>query len=249
MRFLDSRLYVITGSAFLKGRKLEDVILQAIGGGADCIQLREKDVSSRELLEMAVLLRKLTKETGTTFIVNDRVDIAQAVGADGVHLGQQDLPIAVAREILGPDKIIGISTHDSKEAIEAERSGANYIGLGPVHPTPTKSDAEPAIGLQGIREVCRHVSIPVVAIGGIKQKDVEDIIRSGASGVAVISAVIGADDVHAAAKAMRDAVDRVRKEGIGHGSYYQRSIEDGARRKDAGRRSQTLRADGKDHCH
>lgn len=215
---MDSRLYVITGSAFLKGRRLEDVIRQAIGGGADCIQLREKEATSRELLEMAVLLRRITRETDIRFIVNDRVDIALAADADGVHLGQDDLPIAVARKLLGPEKIIGISTHSVQEAIAAEQAGADYIGLGPIHPTQTKLDAEPVIGVEGVREVRRHVSIPIVAIGGIKQPDVAEIIRAGANGVAVISAIIGANDVYAAAAAMRAEVDRIREEGKPHGT-------------------------------
>jgi thiamine-phosphate pyrophosphorylase len=212
---MDSRLYVITGNAFLNGRSLEEVIRKVISGGADCIQLREKDVSTRELLEMGSVLRRITRENGVPFIVNDRLDIALAVEADGVHLGQDDLPIEAARKIMGPHKIIGISTHDVKEAVAAERAGADYIGLGPVKATQTKLDAEPAIGVEGIREVRRHVSLPIVAIGGIKQGDVADIIRAGATGVAVISAVIGADDVFRASFDMRKEVDRIRREHNG----------------------------------
>lgn len=209
---MDSRLYVITGNAFLQGRRLEDVILQAIQGGADCIQLREKELSSRELLETGRLLRRITAENNIRFIVNDRLDIALAVDADGVHLGQDDLPIDVARRLLGPEKIIGISTHDAQEAIAAEKAGADYIGVGPIKATQSKSDAAPAIGLEGVQEIRRHVSLPIVAIGGIKQDDVAGIIRSGANGIAVISAIIGADDVYQAASAMRSEVDRIRRD-------------------------------------
>lgn len=214
---MDSRLYVITGSVFLKGRRLEDVISDAIRGGADCIQLREKDLPARELLEMAIVLRRLTREKGIPFIVNDRLDIALAADADGVHLGQDDLPIGMARELLGSGKIIGISTHDSREAVDAERAGADYIGLGPVNPTETKPDAAAAIGADGVREVRRHVSIPIVAIGGIKREHVAEIVRAGANGVAAISGIIGADDVYKAAREMRETVDRVREEGKRYG--------------------------------
>ena len=208
---MDSRLYVITGQAFLRGRRLEDVIAAAIRGGADTIQLREKDYSGRELLEAGHLLRRVTRELGARLIINDRIDVAHAVDADGVHLGQGDLPIAAARAILGPDKIVGLSTHNVEEAVLAERAGANYIGLGPMKPTQTKLDTEPVVGPSGLREVRRHVQLPIVAIGGIKQEDVAEIIRSGANAVAIISAVIGSDDVEGAARAIRTLVDAERK--------------------------------------
>jgi len=204
---MDSRLYVITGHQFLGGRSLEDVIRAAILGGADCIQLREKHYSGRELLEAGHVLRRVTREYGAKLIINDRIDVARAVDADGVHLGQGDLPIEVARDILGPDKIVGLSTHNVSEAVAAERAGANYIGLGPMKPTTTKLDTEPVVGPAGVREVRAHVTLPIVAIGGIKREDVAEIIRNGANGVAIISAIIGAEDVQGAAREMRGIVD------------------------------------------
>jgi thiamine-phosphate pyrophosphorylase len=207
---VDSRLYVITGHQFLKGRPLEDVIRAAILGGADTIQLREKDYSGRELLQAGTVLRLLTRELGARLIVNDRIDVAKAIDADGVHLGQGDLPIEVARAILGPDKIVGLSTHNVAEAVAAERAGANYIGLGPMKPTQTKLDTEPVVGPAGIKEVRRHVALPIVAIGGIKQEDVAEIIRSGANAVAIISAIVGSDDVEGAARMVRAIVDEER---------------------------------------
>jgi thiamine-phosphate pyrophosphorylase len=207
---MDSRLYVITGHQFLKGRSLEDVIRAAIKGGADCIQLREKDYTGRELLEAGTLLRRVTREMGVKFIVNDRVDVAKAVDADGVHLGQSDLPIQAARDLLGPGKLVGLSTHNVAEAVEAERLGADYIGLGPMKPTATKLDTEPVVGPQGVKEVRKHVKLPIIAIGGIKEEDVAEIIRSGANGVAVVSAIIGSDDVRRAAERMRAIVDQER---------------------------------------
>ncbi|BCJ85776.1 thiamine phosphate synthase [Effusibacillus dendaii] len=207
---MDSRLYLITGTDFLKNRSLLDTVAAAIEGGADCVQLREKNASSRQLLQMAIDLRKLTAKYNVPLIVNDRVDIALAADADGVHLGQDDLPIDIARKMLGPNKIIGISTHNVEEAIEAERAGASYIGVGPFKPTSTKTDTQPVVGLAGIRQIRQAVSLPIVAIGGIQQPDVSDIIQSGANGVAVISAIMAADDVLAAASGIRAAVDRVR---------------------------------------
>lgn len=207
---MDSRLYVITGHAFLKGRQLEDVIRAAIQGGADTIQLREKDYTGRDLLAAGHLLRRLTRELGARLIVNDRIDVARAVDADGVHLGQGDLPIEIARDILGPGKYVGISTHNVAEAVAAEQAGADYIGLGPMRPTQTKLDTEPVVGPTGVKAVRDAVRLPIVAIGGIGLDDVAEIIRNGANAVAVVSAVIGADDVTGAARALRAVVDRER---------------------------------------
>ncbi|MGZ4121710.1 MAG: thiamine phosphate synthase [Tumebacillaceae bacterium] len=207
---MDSRLYVVTGEAFLRGRPLEEVIRAAIAGGADCIQLREKNYNGRELLAAGHLLRRITREAGVRLIINDRIDVAKAVDADGVHLGQGDLPIEVARDILGPGKIVGLSTHNVEEAVAAERAGADYIGLGPMKPTSTKLDTDPVVGPQGVLAVRAHVKLPIVAIGGIKQEDVAEIIRNGANGVAIISAIIGAEDVQGAAQGIRSIVDRER---------------------------------------
>ncbi|MBL0387648.1 thiamine phosphate synthase [Tumebacillus sp. ITR2] len=207
---MDTRLYVITGHAFYKGRSLEDVIAAAIRGGADCIQLREKDYTGRQLLEAGHVLRRLTREAGVNLIINDRIDVAKAVDADGVHLGQGDLPIEVAREILGAGKIVGVSTHNVEEALAAERAGADYIGLGPMKPTQTKLDTDPVVGPAGVLAVRRAVQLPIVAIGGIKAEDTAEIIRNGANSVAVISAVVGAEDVETAARVIRGIVDRER---------------------------------------
>ncbi|TCP59506.1 thiamine-phosphate diphosphorylase [Tumebacillus sp. BK434] len=207
---MDSRLYVVTGHAFLQGRTLESVIRAAIQGGADCIQLREKEYTGRQLLEAGLLLRRITAEAGVRLIVNDRIDVARAVDADGVHLGQSDLPLQAAREMLAPGKIVGISTHNVQEARAAERMGADYIGLGPMKPTSTKLDTEPVVGPAGVKEVRQHVRLPIVAIGGIKADDVAEIIRNGANSVAVVSAVIAADDVEAAARQIRSIVDQER---------------------------------------
>ncbi|AEF93352.1 Thiamine-phosphate pyrophosphorylase [Desulfotomaculum nigrificans CO-1-SRB] len=203
----DYSLYVITGESFSKGRSTEDVIRQAILGGATVIQLREKEYCGKELIRVGKLLRDMTREMGVTFIVNDRVDVAFAVDADGVHLGQDDLPIEVARQILGPDKIVGISAGNMDEVLAAQARGADYVGLGPVFATGTKSDAGEAVGLDLVKQVCARATIPVVGIGGIKANNAAQVIEAGAAGVSVITAVVSADDVTEAARQLRHQID------------------------------------------
>lgn len=209
---LDFHLYVITGEQFHPHRHYLDVIEEAIKGGADVIQLREKDKSKRELLEMARALRQLTRRYGVLFIVNDHIDIALAVDADGVHLGQDDLPLQEARKILGDQKIIGISTHALAEAEAAAREGADYIGVGPIFPTNTKDDLADVVGLTYVQEIAEKINLPFVAIGGIKLHNVENVLAAGAKAVCVISAVIGAEDVQAAAFAFSEKIKAARGE-------------------------------------
>lgn len=210
---IDVSLYVISGSKFSRGRSVVEVMAGAIRGGATTIQLREKEFSTKELIRVGLVLRELTRKHGVTFIVNDRVDVALAVDADGVHLGQDDLPVSEARRILGDHKIIGVSTHSIEQAIQAEREGADYIGVGPVYETRTKEDVCAAVGLELVREVSRLVKIPKVAIGGIVPHNAAAPLREGADGIAVITAVVAASDVTAAASELRGIVDRVRREG------------------------------------
>lgn len=209
---MNSRLYVVTGSEWTNGRDVLDVVRDAIVGGADVIQLREKNWSGRQLYETGLLLRQLTREHGVRLIVNDRVDVAYAIQADGVHLGQTDVPIHVARVILGSRGIVGISAHTVEEAIEAEKAGADYIGVGPFRDTITKQDTEPVIGIEGIRSIRDKVSLPIIAIGGIQAEDVDDIITAGANGVAVVRAILAAENVTSTAKDIVDRVQRVRME-------------------------------------
>ncbi|MDA8233580.1 MAG: thiamine phosphate synthase [Clostridia bacterium] len=196
-------LYVITGSEFTKGRPLLEVVAQAIEGGAKVVQLREKETTARELLKLADKLRVMTKEAGVAFIVNDRVDLAKAAEADGVHLGQDDLPLEVARELLGRDKLIGISTHSLEQAVAAEEAGADYIGVGPVFPTATKENLDPVVGLELLTRIKEAVNIPIVAIGGINDGNAAQVVEAGADSIAVITAVMGANDVAAAAKRLQ----------------------------------------------
>ncbi|HHW45129.1 MAG TPA: thiamine phosphate synthase [Desulfotomaculum sp.] len=210
---IDCSLYVITGDKFGHGRPIVEVAVAAIDGGATVLQLREKDFTSRQLVDVGHQLRHLTRQRGVTFIVNDRVDIALAVDADGVHLGQDDLPVGMARRILGPGKIIGISTHSLEQALEAQRQGADYIGVGPVYETHTKDDVLPPVGVDLVRQVSARVSIPKVAIGGIKAHNVAEVMKAGADGVAVVTAVWAAGDVSGAA---RELLSRVREAGAGN---------------------------------
>jgi thiamine-phosphate pyrophosphorylase len=202
LRLRSLKLYVIVGTAHTASRPVLDVARQAIAGGAGIIQLREKSLSALDFLTSAEDLRGLTRDRGVPLIINDRLDIAVLAGADGVHLGQADLPIAAARRLLGDDAIIGVSTHSVDEAITAERQGADYIGVGPIFPTPTKPDLQP-VGTALLTEVLRVVRLPVVAIGGITSHNVGRIVAAGGSNVAVVSAVSGAVQVAEAASLLR----------------------------------------------
>ena len=186
-----SRLYLITDRK-ISGLSPTSIVKQAISAGIGIVQLREKDLPKKEIFREAAAIRTLTRKSRVKFIINDHVDIALATGADGVHLGQEDLPIYDARMILGRKKIIGISTRTLKQAIDAESSGADYIGFGPVFSTSTKMTVRPK-GLKAIRDIRRHIKIPVVAIGGIKSDDVPDILEAGADAFAVASGILSGD--------------------------------------------------------
>ncbi len=206
-RFREVRLYVLVTSKMCRGC-VRDTVRHAIAGGADAIQLREKVVNDAAFLAMAAELRELTDETGKLLIINDRPDIAAIVGADGVHLGQGDLPIAEVRRLLRPGAIIGRSTHTLSQAKAAANEGADYIAIGPIFDTTTKN-AGPAVGLDLLREVHQAVDVPVVPIGGINSRNVDQLIEAGATRVAVASAVIGAENPKTAARAIRQKFDAI----------------------------------------
>lgn len=207
---MNPALNVITDEGLSRGRSTVDVVRAALAGGATVIQLRDKTGSTRHLIEVGRALRELTRSAGATFIVDDRADVALAVDADGVHVGQDDLPATDARRIVGAGRIVGVSAGSVAEALQAERDGADYIGVGSVFATGSKPDAGAPIGLDGLARIARAVSIPVVAIGGINAGNAADCIAAGASGVAVISAVVGAADVAQAARELREIVERER---------------------------------------
>lgn len=196
---IDYSLYLVAGSDICGHEKFLDYIEQAILGGVTVVQLREKQANGRELYETAVKVRELTKGYNIPLIINDRVDIALAVGADGVHLGQSDLPCHIARKILGNDKIIGLSARNIERAIEAEQSGANYLGVGAMFPTSTKTDAK-VVTPSVIKEIKNKIKIPVVAIGGINLDNIDKLKGCGIDGAAVVSAIMGSEFPRKSAK-------------------------------------------------
>lgn len=187
------------GLCFITDRKAcglscKDMTLKVLGTGVRWVQYREKEKSRREIYEEALRLRRLTADFNVSFIVNDHADIALSVGADGVHLGQDDLPLKEARKIIGREKIIGISTHSLEQAIEAEKGGADYIGFGPVFHTITKDAGSPK-GIEMLRKVKKQIHIPVIAIGGITLENIRSVLETGVDAVAVASAILGGDIV------------------------------------------------------
>jgi thiamine-phosphate pyrophosphorylase len=190
-----SPLYAILDTSFSKSRSPITILREFLTGGVRLVQLRAKELPSADFFSLAKEARQLTREAGATFIVNDRADIALACNADGVHLGQDDLPLQAARRILGPDKVIGISTHDLDQARSAELNGADYIGFGPIFGSTTKDTGYSPRGLQMLSEIRAAVKIPVVAIGGINESNVAEVWNAGADAAAIISDLMGAKDV------------------------------------------------------
>ena len=214
----DYGLYVITFRGPQGGRGHLEVAEAALQGGARAIQLRDKELPGRDLLELALRIRSLIerRRPGTVFLVNDRVDVAAAGGADGVHLGQQDLPCSAARRILGPGAIIGVSASSVEEARRAQEEGADYLGVGPVFPTPSKEDAARPMGLEGLAEVRRLTGLPLVAIGGITEENAAAVLRAGADGIAVISAIYAAPDMTEAVRRLARLVEEERRRPGSH---------------------------------
>ena len=200
---IDYSLYLVTDRGLARGRASVDLVREAVAGGVTCVQLREKDRGTREFIAEARALLAELQGTGVPLIVNDRVDVALAAGADGVHLGQRDMAIADARRLGPPGWIIGISAESLADAIRAEREGADYLGVSPVFATPTKTDHAPPLGLAGLRAIRAAVKLPLVAIGGIQAENAREVIRAGADGLAVVSAIVSADSPRAAAARLR----------------------------------------------
>ncbi len=203
----DWRVYVITDAPHSLGRSHREIALAAIRGGATAVQLRMKDTPVREIVETAREILPLCRAAGVTLVVNDRVDVALAVEADGVHVGQDDLPAAAARALLGTTPFLGVSAATVEEAVAAWRDGADYLGVGSIYPTGTKADAGEAVGVERLQALRRAVPIPLVGIGGITAENAADVIRAGAAGVAVVAAVARAPDMVAATRRLREVVD------------------------------------------
>ncbi len=207
-------LYVITDEAIAAGRSHVEITCSACAGGADAIQLRDKCCGTLELCCTGREIRAITKETGALFIVNDRLDVALACGADGVHLGQDDLRINVARQLAPRPFVIGASVRNVDEAVTAEEAGADYVAVSPVFSTASKDNAGTGVGLAALRKIRAAVTIPVIAIGGISRENVSEVIRAGADGVAVISAVAGQPDITAAARDLKDRIAAAQRERL-----------------------------------
>lgn len=204
----DLRLYVILDTNVLKN-PMDETVRQLIDGGATMIQLRHKGTDTLEFYRQASIVRSLVRDP-VRFIVNDRVDVAMAVGADGVHLGTDDLPVTMARRLLGAGAIIGASANTPDEARRAEADGASYLGVGTVFPTRSKNNIKSIIGIEGLKNIVTRVHIPVVAIGGITPDHIEQVMQTGAAGVAVISAVFGRGQPMSDTRQLRQRIDECR---------------------------------------
>ncbi len=194
------RLYLVTDPVLCGERGVEETCRQALEAGVGTVQLRDKGASTRELLRTAEALRNLCAEHDAFFIVNDRVDVALAAGAHGVHVGQDDMPVARARELLGPEAVIGASARTREEARAAWKEGADYVAANMVFSTATKTDLDGPLGLDAIRELKAATPLPLIAIGGINASNARDVLAAGADGIAVVSAIMAADDVSAAVR-------------------------------------------------
>ena len=207
---VDYTLYLCTDRDLMTTDSIEEAVELAIKGGATVVQLREKDCSGREFLEIAHSVKEVTDAYEIPLIINDRIDIALAVDADGVHLGQKDIPAVTARELLGQDKIIGVSAYNAELALQAQKDGADYIGVGDVFGTSTKADTH-HVSIEELTKIRNAVKIPMVAIGGVNHGNVEKLRGTGVDGVAVISAVIGAKDITGAAEQMADKLEGIKR--------------------------------------
>lgn len=201
-------LYAITDRSWLRGRTLASQVEEALEGGATFLQLREKNLDDAHFLEEARELQALCREHGVPFIVNDNVDVALAMGADGIHVGQHGMEAGDVRKLLGPDKILGVSAQTVDQAILAEQRGADYLGVGAVFPTGSKDDADD-VSFEELKAICEAVSIPVVAIGGISLKNVKELAGSGICGIAVISAIFAQNDIKMAAQQLRKETEEM----------------------------------------
>ncbi len=211
VRSEDMTLYAVTDAAWTGEKTLIQQVKEALEGGITFLQLREKHLSEEEFLREAVEIKRLTDQYQIPFVINDNIEIAQKAGADGVHVGQDDMPVEEVRKILGEDKIIGVSAHNVEEAVRAEQGGANYLGVGAVHTTATKENTS-AVSMEEMKKICQTVSIPVVAIGGIKKNNMNVLSGTGVDGIAVVSAIFAAKNIKEETKELLEAVKEMKAE-------------------------------------
>lgn len=188
------KLYLVTDRGLAGERAIEDIVKEAVAGGVTIVQLREKDIATRDFIALALSLKRVLKPAGVPLIINDRVDVALAADADGVHIGQSDMPYAMARKLLGPSKIIGLSVENFDQIEEANSLDVDYIGVSPVFATPTKTDTATPFGLEGLKEAVRMSVHPAVGIGGMNERTAADVMACGTDGIAVVSAIVCAPD-------------------------------------------------------
>jgi thiamine-phosphate pyrophosphorylase len=200
-------LYLVTDRGLCGGKPLAEVIRQAVKGGVSCVQLREKEVSTRFFVEEAIQIKNILQPYNVPLIINDRVDVALACAADGVHIGQEDMPYEIARKLMGPKAIIGLSVETWEDVLASQKLDVNYIGVSPVFATPTKTDTKGAWGLEGLRRIKDFSRHTLVAIGGMNLSNVREVLDAGADGVAVVSAICASVDPETVAKEI-DAIIR-----------------------------------------
>jgi len=209
-----SGLYLVTDRDLCLGRPLEEVVLQCVRGGVSMVQLREKDLPTRDFVDEALRIKEILAPHNVPLIINDRLDVAMAVRAEGVHVGQEDMPYEIARELLGPEAIIGLSVENKSQVLEAEGYDADYLGVSPIFETPTKTDTRGSWGLSGlawVRENSRH---NLVAIGGLNETNIAGVVRSGADGIAVVSALCSAPDPEATARNLSLLIKETRDQNL-----------------------------------
>lgn len=206
----DLSLYLVTDRSLALGRSLKSVVENAVRGGVTIVQLREKEASTREFYELAIQIKACLKPYNVPLIINDRLDVALACNADGLHIGQSDMPYDVARKLMGKDKIIGLSVENVKDAEAANKLDVDYIGISPVFDTATKTDTQAALGLEGVKEITRISRHPSVGIGGINEANAQDILLAGADGVSVVSAIMSAEDPMESARRLRNIVNKTK---------------------------------------
>lgn len=204
---VDFSLYLISDRGQTGGRLLVEVVASALAGGVRAVQLREKDLPARQMFELAMQLRQLTREAGARLLINDRVDVALAVDAEGVHLGTNGMPVREARRLLGHNRLIGYSAHGLNEALQAQADGADFITFGPVYHTPSKAPYGEPVGVAAMQTACRALAIPLFALGGVKEAAVPELMAAGARGVALISAIIAAPDPRQAAASILQTIE------------------------------------------
>jgi thiamine-phosphate pyrophosphorylase len=208
---IDYSLYLVTDRRLARGRAMLELVRAAVQGGVTCVQVREKTCSTREFIEQALAVKEFLRSRGVPLIINDRVDVALAVGADGVHLGQTDMPLAAARAIVTDTMLIGVSAESLADAVAAQKGGADYLGVSPIFATPTKSDTALPLGLAGLQTIRRAVHLPLVGIGGLNQQNAAAVVRCGADGVAVVSAIVAAEDPEQAARELVQVIRSARR--------------------------------------